>query len=341
MADELERYLQLLGGRARAGELLEIRYRIPEGMGRRFVQACEVRAAARTIRALASGSDTFVGVLPRVRPRGRLDDIAPFATVAWVDCDTHASTRTLASLRCPPTMLVASGSEDHRHAYWLLRAPVDLPGLERLNRTLALALGADAGVVTKPHTILRPPTSLNHKHAPPRAVRLLDIDPSRAYDPAELTDGLHAPSPPAPTDVRRDVVPAWPRRARQEGDESVYERLRELPAAEYVRALTGREPNREGKVRCVFHEERTPSLQLYPDGSWCCFGCGRGGTIVDFAAGIWGLGTKGPDFLRVRDRLAEELLGARPASGRAEMEARGVRRLPRAHSMKEEEEEAR
>ena len=88
--------------------------------------------------------------------------------------------------------------------------------------------------------------------------------------------------------------------------------MRAIPAAEYVTRLTGREPNREGKVRCPFHEERTPSLQTYPDGSWCCFGCGRGGSIVDFAAGLWGLGTKGRDFLHVRDRLATELLTGHP-----------------------------
>ncbi len=177
MPDELERYLEVLGGRAGRGELLEIRYRISEGMGRRFVEALDVPAAARTIRTLAWRSDTFVGVLPRLRPRGRLDDIARFATVAWVDCDTPESAQALAAFRCRPSLVVASGSGDHRHSYWLLREPVDLPALERLNRTLALALGADAGVVCKPHTILRPPTSLNHKHAPPRPVRLLDLDP--------------------------------------------------------------------------------------------------------------------------------------------------------------------
>ena len=35
-------------------------------------------------------------------------------------------------------------------------------------------------------------------------------------------------------------------------------------------------------VHCVFHEERTPSLFLYPDGGFMCYGCGACGDLVDF-----------------------------------------------------------
>jgi hypothetical protein len=334
---ELERYLEVLTRAAGAGELLEVRYRISDGMGRRFVPASEIAAAARTIRALAARSDTFIGVLPRVRRRGRLDDVTRSASVAWVDCDTPASTRALQSFSRPPSAVIASGSGDHRHAYWLLRAPVELPELERLNRTLALALGADAGVVTKPHTILRPPGSFNHKHAPPTAVQLLELDHTRVYDTRQLTLGLSDPDPARPVASRQEAVAPRPARPRPRSDEGVYERLREIPAAEYVSRLTGREPNGEGKVRCPFHDgDRTPSLQTYPDGSWCCFGCGRGGSVVDFAAGLWGMGTKGRDFLRVRDRLAEELLGVRLASGQADAQAtRRTARLTQTHSTEE------
>jgi hypothetical protein len=333
---ELELYLAALTRSAGAGELLEIRYRIPDGMRRRFVPAADLPAAAGVIRELAPRSDTFVGVLPRVRRRGRLQDVTPRAAVAWVDCDTAASARALASFRWAPSILIASGSGEHRHAYWLLRAAIDVPALERVNRTLAVALGADVGAVTKPHTILRPPQSLNHKHAPPRPVRLLDLVPSRLYDAAQLAQGLSDPSPSRPTAARREALAPRPERPRAPSGEGVYDRLREIPAAEYVERLCGREPNREGKVNCPFHAgDRTPSLQTYPDGSWCCFGCGRGGSIVDFAAGIWGLSTKGRDFLRVRDRLAEELLGTPLASGQADTQARPVARRPQTHSIKE------
>ncbi len=71
-------------------------------------------------------------------------------------------------------------------------------------------------------------------------------------------------------------------------------------------------------LRCVrhpstagLHQESRPSLQLYPDGTFYCFGrhskdraCRKGGTIFDFAAASWSLGTRGNDFLELRQRLA-------------------------------------
>lgn len=42
-------------------------------------------------------------------------------------------------------------------------------------------------------------------------------------------------------------------------------------------------PNRAGYICCPFHNEKTASLKLYPDGrGWCCFGCHAGGTVIDF-----------------------------------------------------------
>jgi hypothetical protein len=43
------------------------------------------------------------------------------------------------------------------------------------------------------------------------------------------------------------------------------------------------------------HEDRTPSLHVYgdPERGWFCFGCGRGGSIYDFAALLFGRGTRG------------------------------------------------
>ena len=41
---------------------------------------------------------------------------------------------------------------------------------------------------------------------------------------------------------------------------------------------------------------------------WYCFGaCRRGGSIYDFAGLLWGLDTKGREFLTLRARLAEKL----------------------------------
>jgi DNA primase len=83
-------------------------------------------------------------------------------------------------------------------------------------------------------------------------------------------------------------------------------RLRAISAAEYVLALTGRRPNRQGKVLCPLHQERHPSLHLYRDGTFYCYGCCRGGSIIDFAAALWGCGTRGVEFLALRARLARQ-----------------------------------
>ncbi len=75
--------------------------------------------------------------------------------------------------------------------------------------------------------------------------------------------------------------------------------------------LANATPNRAGKILCPFHADTSPSLQLYPDGTFYCYGrhskqraCRKGGTIFDFAAAIWGLATRGNDFLELRRRLA-------------------------------------
>lgn len=91
--------------------------------------------------------------------------------------------------------------------------------------------------------------------------------------------------------------------------------LGSIPAVDYVAALTGRVVGSDGKVACPFHaegEERTPSLHCYgdPDSGWYCFGCGRGGSIVDFGSYLYGIEPRGAGFHEIRRRLAADLLGA-------------------------------
>lgn len=53
----------------------------------------------------------------------------------------------------------------------------------------------------------------------------------------------------------------------------------------------GIEAARNGFIHCPFHpEDRTPSLKVYPDGrGWHCFGCGRGGSVIDFVMALFRL----------------------------------------------------
>lgn len=45
-------------------------------------------------------------------------------------------------------------------------------------------------------------------------------------------------------------------------------------------------PNIGGYISCPFHKEKTASLKVYTNqgghGGWHCFGCGRGGSVIDF-----------------------------------------------------------
>ena len=60
----------------------------------------------------------------------------------------------------------------------------------------------------------------------------------------------------------------------------------------------------------LHHPDRTPSLHLYDDGTWYCFGvCRAGGSVFDFGSRVLGISAKGRDFIELRDRLAGELLG--------------------------------
>lgn len=284
-------YLGELVGGARAGQLLDLRWAgSSTGMRQRFLPATAPERAAALIAALAPRADVYVGVALRDRPEGGKRAISG-SRLLFVECDRLPDER-LAS-RLPPTIEIASGTPEHRHLYWCLNALAANERVESANRRLALALGGDPRSVDVAR-ILRPPDTLNHKTDPPRAVRLLALRQGARYTLAQLLDGL----PPTPG-ARNDAPP--PRIAiRTELDR----RLRAIPASDYVLALTGREPDRQGKVLCPFHQEKRPSLQLYSDGSFYCFGCGRGGSIIDFAAELWGCGTRGEDFLALRARLA-------------------------------------
>jgi hypothetical protein len=296
--EAVSRYVGALFGSVAEGLLIEVRFRVASGMRQRFFAAGALGPVVDAVLALASRTDVFVGVLARVRRRGRLEDVAPQAGVLWADCDTPGSAAALASFQPRPSMVVSSGSGQHRHAYWFLREPVDLGSVERLNRRLALALGADAGVVTKPHTILRPAGSMNMKHSPPAPVRLIGLRESRRVSCEELDHRLPREQPRVEVDKRA-------RFARRPWRAVAGDPLQSVPPPVYFERLTGLRVGRSGKVRCPFHEDRTPSLHVYddPDRGWYCFGCGRGGSLYDLASLLWERGTRGRDFIELRREL--------------------------------------
>lgn len=69
----------------------------------------------------------------------------------------------------------------------------------------------------------------------------------------------------------------------------VFDETRRLVNAREVAELNGLHPNRSRFICCPFHREKTPSLKFFPDGGWKCFGCGKGGSSIDFVAALYDL----------------------------------------------------
>jgi len=303
-------YLQLIAGPRPGGELIEIRYATPHGLMRRlFIPARAPDRGARAIGVLAPRNNVYVGVALRSRRAGTRTPCPAHIWPFWRSTLPTRGSACSASLY-PPSILIASGSAGHLHAYWALRTPVPSAAIEAANRRLAQHLGGDLASVDAAR-ILRPPGSLNHKHSPPRAVGLLELAPGRSYELQELVGELPAAAskPPAACGARARVV-------RHPLDRA----LLAVRARDYVWMLAGLEPSRTGKVCCPFHEDRIASLQLYEDGSFYCFVCRAGGSIYDFAAALWLSGQsrdeplRGERFIEVRDRLSGIFLGERSTS---------------------------
>ena len=78
--------------------------------------------------------------------------------------------------------------------------------------------------------------------------------------------------------------------------------LREAnPLKDKVREY-GVELNSRGYAPCPFHNEKTGSFKVYPDGTFHCFGCGAHGDVIDFVAKMDSI-----DFNEACKRLGGEM----------------------------------
>jgi hypothetical protein len=291
-------YLNLLAGMADPGQFLDVRWRPPAApMRRRFISVARLQDAVRLITVLAPRNDVYIGVAPRDGSSHGGRAAISGLHLAYIESDHATTAERLAAFAHPPTMLIASGTPGHHQVYWRLHEPCSPAEVESANRRLALALAGDPACADAAR-ILRPPGTLNHKHTPPRTVTLLVLREHAQFTLAQLTEGL--PEDPSPPAAGRRCAGQRTGRTRLDRD------LLAIPAADYVRVLAGRSPDREGKVLCPFHGDSNPSLQLYEDGGFYCFGsgCRAGGTIFDFAGRLWGISPRGAGFLELRERLA-------------------------------------
>jgi hypothetical protein len=300
------RHLTVLAGYGRGRGYLELRWRAARGMRSEHFPISELDAAALRAQALAGDHDVYVSGAPRARPPrralpsaaagGRVERAGTRAAIAeswvvWADCDRPDSHEQLRSFVPRPPLAIASGSGG-THAYWPLARPVVPDLLEQVNRRLARALDADHQSVDAAR-ILRPAGTLNHKHAPARPVAVRWFDEGAVVDLAQLVAAL--PPLPATAAGSGAVAPRDPR-----GDA-----LLAIPPTVYVPVLVGAPLDRDRKVACPFHDDRSPSLHAFGRGrGWRCFGCGARGSIFDLAARLWGLQTRRRDFRELRRRLA-------------------------------------
>ncbi|MDA0161258.1 CHC2 zinc finger domain-containing protein [Solirubrobacter ginsenosidimutans] len=291
----LRAYLALLAGRAPSTHFLEVRYRVgDQQLGHEFHHVYDDRALIRAVRSRGSRTDVYVGCAPRSRRQGTKDAVSQ-VWVLWAECDGEEAARRLQRFRPLPSLVIASGSGSNCHGYWPLTAPLTPRQAEMANLRLAHALQADRACFDASR-ILRPPGTWNFKHDPPRPVGVLRLDAQLRFNVEEITGHL----PEVSDEIVRRRWDAVPR-------SNLDDPLLSIPPRHYVADLLGVKPGRNNKVSCPFHNDDRPSLHVYPTGDrgWCCFSCRRGGTIYDLAAAIWGMQTRGRDFVEVRRRLTE------------------------------------
>jgi hypothetical protein len=294
------RFLEVLAGDSESGELLELRYRLDDGrMGQLFYSSGRLRGLATRALMLGRRTDVYVGCAPRTRRHGGRNAVAR-AFVLWADCDGEHAVTALERFDPAPSIVIASGSGRNCHAYWPLTQPLEREQLERANRRLAHALGADPASADAAR-ILRVPGTYSHKHEAPVPVEALRLDVGRRLPAADVVGGLPHPL----RSLRAVAAPSV-----QQGDDP----LLAIAPDVYVQRLLGVEVPRHRKVRCPFHPDRHASLHVYEtaERGWYCYGrCRRGGTIYDLAAPLYGYDPRGEDFLRLRAEL-RRLFGIEP-----------------------------
>jgi hypothetical protein len=296
--------VEVVAGRRQPDGSLRMRSR---GRLENYPRARDRDALVRLVRRhREDGLEVFCTPLTRRHARpGRAGAILP-AAVSWVDIDDADGLALLRAFPHRPHMVLRSGSGGV-HAYWRLARTVDPARVEEVNRRLAGAVAGDLAATDSPR-IMRVPGSTNHKAG--RACVLAYVDLIRpGFPPEQLVAGLADPAPaPPPPDER--TLARWARRNARDP-------AKQVPPPAYFQLLAGVwVPAHGGDVRCPLpdHRDDNPSCRVYPtaEQGWRCHGCGRGGSIYDFASlldrGQWGKGLRDEKFRRVR-RHVWELLG--------------------------------
>ena len=228
----------------------------------------------------ARRTDVYVGCAPRTRRAGTKDAVGQVWTL-WAECDGAGSVEALQRFDPLPAFVIGSGSGVNCHAYWPLAEPLTPPAAEAANLRLATALGADLACFDASR-ILRPPGTWNHKHRPPTRVATLHLGDATAGS----TVGEVLRNVPTVNEERLE------RRWRPPVQRTLERRSAAVDRARGLRHRPRRPRARAQPQGRAARSTRTarPSLHVFPtpERGWCCFSCGRGGSIYDLAAGAVG-----------------------------------------------------
>lgn len=96
--------------------------------------------------------------------------------------------------------------------------------------------------------------------------------------------------------------------------------IKRLLSMDEVARHYGFAPNRTGFMHCPFHTgDRDPSLKVYrdPGGGFCCFGCGAGGSVIDFVMRLFDISFPAA-VVRLNADFSLGLIGRRPDPRAAE-----------------------
>lgn len=190
--------------------------------------------------SLKGAGDVYFSPLTFDTPSGRRANNIRRAGVIYADLDRGK----LPHWPLLPNLLVASGSDDHYHAYWILEEAAPIAEWSRYARYLTQVIGADPGGwdVTQ---VLRVPWSLNYKGAHPSQVQVIRWNNNVRYRLEDFPRPDDSTAPPvyaAPVDEadtpvpsRSDAVNAW-------------HRVRHLLPREVVGALAGEKVTDRSKV---------------------------------------------------------------------------------------------
>ena len=115
------------------------------------------------------------------------------------------------------------------------------------------------------------------------------------------------------------------------------EQIKQMVTMKKVAEFYGFNPNRAGYICCPFHGEDTPSLKIYSDNrGWYCFGCNRGGDVIDFVRSLYNL-----DFPAACKKLNDDFALGLSIDGKrdyyAERKARDKIRLQQIAKQEEEQ----